>query len=83
MTAVATEFETVIGLEVHCQLITKSKMFCSCSASYSGAEPNTHLCPVCLGMPGTLPVINELAIEYITMTGLALNCEISEFSKFD
>src|SRR5690606_12040193 len=57
--------------------------FCSCSASYSGAEPNTHLCPVCLGMPGTLPVINELAIEYITMTGLALNCEISEFSKFD
>ena len=83
MTAVATEFETVIGLEVHCQLITKSKMFCTCSASYSGAEPNTHLCPVCLGMPGTLPVINEKAIEYITMTGLALNCEISEFSKFD
>ncbi len=83
MTAVATEFETVIGLEVHCQLDTKSKMFCGCSAAYSGAEPNTHLCPVCLGMPGTLPVINERAIEYITMTGLALNCEISEFSKFD
>ncbi len=83
MTAVATDFETVIGLEVHCQLDTTSKMFCGCSAAYSGAEPNTHLCPVCLGMPGTLPVINERAIEYITMTGLALNCEISEFSKFD
>ncbi|MCL4243023.1 MAG: Asp-tRNA(Asn)/Glu-tRNA(Gln) amidotransferase subunit GatB [Dehalococcoidia bacterium] len=79
----ATKYETVIGLEVHCQLITKSKMFCSCSADYSGAEPNTHVCPVCLGMPGVLPVINEQAIEYITMTGLALNCEISEFSKFD
>ncbi|MCC7089997.1 MAG: Asp-tRNA(Asn)/Glu-tRNA(Gln) amidotransferase subunit GatB, partial [Dehalococcoidia bacterium] len=79
----ATKYETVIGLEVHCQLITRSKMFCSCSADYSGAEPNTHVCPVCLGMPGVLPVINEQAIEYITMTGLALNCEISEFSKFD
>ncbi len=83
MTAIATKYETVIGLEVHCQLITKSKMFCSCSADYSGAEPNTHVCPVCLGMPGVLPVINEKAIEYIVMTGLALNCEISEFSKFD
>lgn len=83
MTAIATKYETVIGLEVHCQLITKSKMFCSCSADYSGAEPNTHVCPVCLGMPGVLPVINEQAIEYITMTGLALNCEIAEFSKFD
>lgn len=83
MTAIATKYETVIGLEVHCQLITKSKMFCSCSADYSGAEPNTHACPVCLGMPGVLPVINEKAIEYIVMTGLALNCQISEFSKFD
>lgn len=83
MTAIATKYETVIGLEVHCQLITKSKMFCSCSADYSGAEPNTHVCPVCMGMPGVLPVINEQAIEYITMTGLALNCEISAFSKFD
>jgi aspartyl-tRNA(Asn)/glutamyl-tRNA(Gln) amidotransferase subunit B len=83
LTAIATKYETVIGLEVHCQLITKSKMFCSCSANYSGAEPNTHVCPVCLGMPGVLPVINEQAIEYITMTGLALNCAISEFSKFD
>jgi aspartyl-tRNA(Asn)/glutamyl-tRNA(Gln) amidotransferase subunit B len=83
LTAIATKYETVVGLEVHCQLITKSKMFCNCSADYSGAEPNTHVCPVCLGMPGVLPVINEQAIEYITMTGLALNCEISEFSKFD
>ncbi|MFN0145506.1 MAG: Asp-tRNA(Asn)/Glu-tRNA(Gln) amidotransferase subunit GatB, partial [Dehalococcoidia bacterium] len=83
MTTVATDFETVIGLEVHCQLITKSKMFCGCSTDYSGAEPNTHVCPVCLGLPGTLPVINEKAIEFITMTGLALNSTISSFSKFD
>jgi aspartyl-tRNA(Asn)/glutamyl-tRNA(Gln) amidotransferase subunit B len=83
LTAVATKYETVIGLEVHCQLLTKSKMFCGCSADYSGAEPNTHVCPVCMGMPGVLPVINEQAIEYITMTGLALNCQISSFSKFD
>ena len=83
MTAVAIDFETVIGLEVHCQLLTRSKMFCPCSADYSGAGPNTHVCPVCLGMPGVLPVINEQAIEFITMTGLALNCKIAEFSKFD
>jgi aspartyl-tRNA(Asn)/glutamyl-tRNA(Gln) amidotransferase subunit B len=83
LTAVATDFETVIGLEVHCQLLTRSKMFCSCSADYSGAGPNTHVCPVCLGMPGVLPVINEQAIEFITMTGLALHCKIAEFSKFD
>ena len=80
---VATAFETVIGLEVHVQLTTKSKMFCGCSTAYSGAEPNTHVCPVCLGLPGVLPVINEKAIEYIAMTGLALNCTVSEFSKFD
>ena len=72
MTSVATRYETVIGLEVHCQLITKSKMFCGCSADYSGSEPNTHVCPVRMGKPGVLPVINEQAIEYITMTGLAL-----------
>ena len=80
---VATKFETVIGLEVHCQLLTKSKMFCGCSANYAHAEANTHVCPVCMGMPGVLPVINELAIEYIVKTGLALNCHIAEFSKFD
>ncbi|MDZ7727048.1 MAG: Asp-tRNA(Asn)/Glu-tRNA(Gln) amidotransferase subunit GatB [Dehalococcoidia bacterium] len=83
MTAIATEFETVIGLEVHTQLITQSKMFCGCSTDYSGSEPNTHVCPVCMGMPGTLPVINERAIEYIVMVGLALNCEIAPYSKFD
>lgn len=83
MAATTIDFESVIGLEVHCQLLTKSKMFCSCSVDYSGSAPNTHVCPVCLGMPGTLPVINRQAIEFITRTGLALNCTISEFSKFD
>ncbi len=82
-TTAPTDFETVIGLEVHVQPITRSKMFCSCSAEYSGAQPNTHVCPVCLGLPGVLPVINEEAIRLIVKTGLALNCQISEFSKFD
>lgn len=76
-------FETVIGLEVHAQLLTRSKMFCGCAADYAGADPNTHVCPVCLGMPGVLPVINRRAIEFIVMTGLALNCEITEHPKFD
>jgi aspartyl-tRNA(Asn)/glutamyl-tRNA(Gln) amidotransferase subunit B len=75
--------EPVIGLEVHAQLLTRSKMFCGCSRDYSGAEPNTFLCPVCLGMPGTLPVINRKAVEYVVMTGLALNCSINEHTKFD
>ncbi len=77
------EFEAIIGLEIHAQLLTKSKMFCSCSADYAGAPPNTHVCPVCLGMPGTLPVINRKAVEYAIMAALALNCEISEYVKFD
>ena len=77
------EYEPVIGLEVHAQLLTDSKMFCRCSADYAGAAPNTHVCPVCLGMPGVLPVINQKAVEYTVMTALALNCEIPEFSKFD
>ncbi|MFA5367212.1 MAG: Asp-tRNA(Asn)/Glu-tRNA(Gln) amidotransferase subunit GatB [Dehalococcoidia bacterium] len=77
------EFETVIGLEVHSQLLTKSKMFCACSADYSRDEPNTHVCPVCLGMPGVLPVINKKALEYTAMTALALHCAIPEYSKFD
>jgi len=81
--AADTEFETVIGLEVHCQLTTRSKMFCGCSADYAGAEPNTHVCPVCLGMPGVLPVINEQAIADIVMTGLALGCTIAHDAKFD
>lgn len=77
------EFETVIGLEVHAQLLTRSKMFCGCSAAYAAAEPNTHVCPVCLGLPGALPVINRDAVAYTIMTGLALGCSIPSFSKFD
>jgi aspartyl-tRNA(Asn)/glutamyl-tRNA(Gln) amidotransferase subunit B len=76
-------FETIIGLEVHAQLLTRSKMFCRCSTEYASAPPNTHVCPVCLGMPGVLPTINQQAIEYTTMTALALNCTISEYTKFD
>ena len=76
-------FEVVIGLEVHAQLLTKSKMFCSCASDYQSAEPNTRVCPVCLGMPGVLPVINKKAVEYTIMTGLALNCTIPEHTKFD
>jgi len=76
-------YEIVIGLEVHTQLLTKSKMFCSCSADYASAPPNTHVCPICLGMPGVLPVINEKTIEYTVMTALALNSTIPEYTKFD
>ena len=78
-----TEYEPVIGLEVHAQLRTRSKMFCTCPADYQSAEPNTRVCPVCLGLPGTLPVINREAIRSIIMTGLALHCEIAEQTKFD
>jgi aspartyl-tRNA(Asn)/glutamyl-tRNA(Gln) amidotransferase subunit B len=77
------EFETVIGLEVHAQLMTGSKMFCRCSTDYANATPNTYVCPVCLGMPGVLPTINRQAVEYTLMTALALNCTISESTKFD
>ena len=77
------EYETVIGLEVHVQLDTRSKMFCGCPADYQAADPNTRTCPVCLGLPGALPVINRRAVEYTVMTGLALNCRIPEFTKFD
>src|SRR6266478_8823563 len=82
-TYAATDFEVVIGLEVHAQLLTRSKMFCSCSTDYANAAPNTHVCPVCMGMPGVLPVINQQAVAYTIMTALALNCSIPEFSKFD
>jgi aspartyl-tRNA(Asn)/glutamyl-tRNA(Gln) amidotransferase subunit B len=77
------DYEVVIGLEVHAQLLTASKMFCRCSADYAGAPPNTHCCPICMGYPGVLPVINERAVDYTIMTALALNCAIAEFSKFD
>ena len=76
-------YEAIIGMEVHAQLLTASKMFCACSADYAAASPNTHVCPVCLGMPGVLPVINQAAVEATILTGLALNCRIPEFSKFD
>jgi aspartyl-tRNA(Asn)/glutamyl-tRNA(Gln) amidotransferase subunit B len=77
------DYEIVIGLEVHAQLLTKSKMYCSCSSDYANAPPNTHVCPICLGMPGVLPTINQKAIEYTVMTALALNCTIAEYAKFD
>ncbi|MEW6534270.1 MAG: Asp-tRNA(Asn)/Glu-tRNA(Gln) amidotransferase subunit GatB [Candidatus Auribacterota bacterium] len=76
------EFEAVIGLETHVQLNTKTKLFCSCPTTF-GAEPNTQVCPICMGHPGVLPVLNKQAMEYAIITGLALNCEISTFSKFD
>ena len=77
------QYETVIGLEVHVQLDTRSKMFCACPADYQDADPNTRTCPVCLGLPGALPVINRRAVEYTMMTGLALHCSIPDFTKFD
>ncbi|MBN1188360.1 MAG: Asp-tRNA(Asn)/Glu-tRNA(Gln) amidotransferase subunit GatB [Dehalococcoidales bacterium] len=77
------EYETIIGLEVHAQLLTRSKMYCRCSSDYASAPPNTHVCPVCMGMPGVLPTLNRQAIEYVMMTALALNCGISAYSKFD
>ncbi|KUK10328.1 MAG: Aspartyl/glutamyl-tRNA(Asn/Gln) amidotransferase subunit B [Clostridia bacterium 41_269] len=76
------EYEAVIGLEVHAELKTKSKIFCSCSTEF-GAEPNTQVCPVCLGLPGTLPVLNKKVVEYAIKAALALNCKIAEYSKFD
>ncbi|MCK4790679.1 MAG: Asp-tRNA(Asn)/Glu-tRNA(Gln) amidotransferase subunit GatB, partial [Desulfobacteraceae bacterium] len=82
-TTSSMDYETVIGLEVHSHLLTESKMFCSCSADYINAAPNTHVCPVCLGMPGVLPVINQQALKYTVMTALALNCTIPEYTKFD
>ena len=77
------EFEVVIGLEVHAQLSTVSKMFCGCSSDYQDAAPNTVVCPVCIGMPGVLPVINRKAVEYVIRTGLALGCDIASYTKFD
>ena len=76
------EYEVIIGLEVHAELSTKSKMYCNCSTTF-GADPNTHCCPICTGMPGVLPVLNERVVEYAVKAGLATNCEISRFSKQD
>ena len=78
----STEYEKVIGLEVHAELSTKTKIFCSCSNEF-GADPNTNVCPICMAMPGTLPVLNEKVVEYAVKAGLATNCEISRNSKND
>ena len=78
----AKQYETVIGLEVHVELATKTKIFCSCSTQFGGA-PNTHTCPVCTGMPGSLPVLNKQVVEYAMAIGLATNCEITRVCKFD
>ncbi len=75
-------YETVIGLEVHVELATKTKIFCSCSTEFGGA-PNTHTCPVCTGMPGSLPVLNKQVVEYAIAVGLATNCDITQYCKFD
>lgn len=76
------EYETVIGLEVHVELATKTKIFCACSTAF-GSAPNTHTCPVCTGMPGSLPVLNKKVVEYAMAVGLATNCQINQYSKFD
>jgi aspartyl-tRNA(Asn)/glutamyl-tRNA(Gln) amidotransferase subunit B len=77
------QYEPVIGLEVHAQLLTRSKMYCGCPADYQGQPPNTAVCPVCMGAPGMLPVINRRAVEFTIMTGIALNCTVSGRTKFD
>lgn len=76
------QYETVIGLEVHVELATKTKIFCGCSTEFGGA-PNTHTCPVCTGMPGSLPVLNRQVVEYALAVGLAVNCQVNQFCKFD
>ncbi len=78
----AKEYETVIGLEVHVELATKTKIFCGCSTEFGG-EPNTHTCPVCTGMPGSLPVLNKKVVEYAMAVGLAANCQIHQYCRFD
>ncbi|ACS99770.1 Asp-tRNA(Asn)/Glu-tRNA(Gln) amidotransferase subunit GatB [Paenibacillus sp. JDR-2] len=78
----STQYETVVGLEVHVELHTNSKIFCGCSTAF-GAPANTHTCPVCLGHPGVLPVLNKQAVEYAMKAAMALNCEIADISKFD
>ena len=75
-------FETVIGLEIHAELKSKTKIFCSCSTAF-GAEPNTNTCPICTGVPGTLPVLNEEVVNLAIKAGTALGCKINKFNKMD
>ena len=75
-------WETVIGLETHVELATRTKIFCSCTTRFGGA-PNTHCCPVCTGMPGTLPVVNKKVVEFAAKTALALNCTVNRRHRFD
>ena len=79
--AAMSKYEPTLGLEVHVELNTKSKMFCSCATEFGG-EPNTQTCPVCLGLPGSLPVVNGTAVESAISIGLALNCSVTPFSRF-
>jgi aspartyl-tRNA(Asn)/glutamyl-tRNA(Gln) amidotransferase subunit B len=83
LAAILNRWEPVIGIEVHCQLRTRSKMFCSCSAEYDGAPPNTHTCPVCLGLPGALPTINRAAVEHVLLTGLAIDAASPPATRWD
>ena len=76
------QYETVIGLEVHVELGNKTKIFCGCSTAFGGA-PNSHTCPVCTGLPGSLPVLNKQVVEYAMAVGLATNCQINQYCKFD
>ena len=76
------QYETIIGLEVHVELATRTKNFCGCSTAFGGA-PNTHTCPVCTGMPGSLPVLNKKVVEFALRAGLATNCSINQYCKFD
>ena len=76
------QYETVIGLEVHVELATRTKIFCGCSTAFGGA-PNTHTCPVCTGMPGSLPVLNKKVVDYALRVGLAANCKINQLCKFE
>jgi len=77
-----SDAKLIVGLEVHVQLKTDSKLFCGCSTKF-GSDPNTQTCPVCTGMPGTLPVLNEKALQLAIKTGLAINCEIARYTKWD
>src|SRR5919108_3936569 len=81
--SVHERYDAVIGIEVHCQLRTESKMFCACSTAYDGAPPNTHVCPVCLGLPGALPVINRRAVEHVLTTGVAIDATTPDTTRWE